>query len=229
MKTAFENKSNIGFGIFTIPDMARILNLKYYKVERLLNEYWDNRFASDLGKKYSWTDGNSKAVSFHTLVEFYIFYQLKECGIDSKHILKAHEELSKRYNTLFPFATSSIINKMGTAGKKIVFNLNDGNILDLNFTNQLNLHFIIDFIKKLEFDQKDLAARLWPIGKDKKVVVDPHHQFGQPTIAGTNILAITVYNMFLAHEPVLFIASSYGIKENEISDAIEFCEKVKAA
>src|SRR3990172_3100264 len=104
----FENKPKIGLGIFTVPDIARILNLKYYKVERILNDYWDNRFANDLGSKYSWTDGKSKAVSFHTLVEFYIFYQFKEAGVTTKSILKAHQELSIWYKTPFPFATSHI-------------------------------------------------------------------------------------------------------------------------
>ena len=70
----FENKLEIGYGIYTMPDLANILNLKYYKVQRLLNEYWDKKFGSELGERYSWSDGKSKAVSFHTLVEFYIFF-----------------------------------------------------------------------------------------------------------------------------------------------------------
>src|SRR5436190_10124475 len=109
----FENKSRIGSGIFTVPDIARVLNLQYYKVERLLNDYWDKRFANALGAKYSWSDGKSRAVSFHTLIEFYVFYQLKEAGVNSKDILSAHQELSDWHKTPFPFATSTIISKVG--------------------------------------------------------------------------------------------------------------------
>mgnify|MGYP006915293802 CR=1 FL=1 len=70
----FENHVELGSGIFTVSDIATILNLKYFKVYKLLNEYWDNRFATQLGQKYSWSVHNTKAVSFHTLVEFYIFF-----------------------------------------------------------------------------------------------------------------------------------------------------------
>jgi uncharacterized protein (DUF433 family) len=220
----FENKAQIGLGIFTVPDIARVLNLKYYKVERLLNDYWDKRFANELGARYSWSDGKSRAVSFHTLVEFYMFYQLKEAGVSSQNILKAHEVLSAKFNTPFPFATSGIIKKVGAAGSKVVFKKSKEQILDLDFTGQLNLQFIVDFIKKLDFDQNELASRLWPLGKQKAVVVDPHHQFGQPTVAGTNILTITIYNMYLSKDPIPFIAATYGLKEAAVKDAIDFCK-----
>ena len=80
----FENKVEIGNGIYTLPDLAKILDLDYYKIRRLLNEYWDKRFAKDFRSKYSWLVGNSRAVSFHTLIEFYIFYQFKDLGVSTQ-------------------------------------------------------------------------------------------------------------------------------------------------
>src|SRR5690606_20694586 len=102
-----------------------------HKVHKLLNEYWDNRFASQLGEKYSWSVHNTKAVSFHTLVEFYIFFQLKEVGVSTRQILNAHTELSNRFNTAFPFANSKIINRINCFGKRIVFELNDEDFINL--------------------------------------------------------------------------------------------------
>ena len=60
----FEDKVEIGNGIYTLPDLAKILDLDYHKVRRLLNEYWENRFGNNLNAKYSWSSGNTKAVSF---------------------------------------------------------------------------------------------------------------------------------------------------------------------
>ena len=138
----FEHHVQLGSGIFTVADIASILNLKYSKVYILLNEYWDNRFASQLGQKYSWSIHNTKAVSFHTLVEFYIFFQLKEVGVTTHQILSAHEELSEHFNTPFPFAISHIINRMKCFGRKIVFEISDDEIINLDTTKQLNLNFI---------------------------------------------------------------------------------------
>ena len=225
----FENKPMLGYGIYTVPDLARILNLKYYKVQRLLNEYWDNRIAKNLGERYSWTDGKSKAVSFHTLVEFYTFFQLREAKILTREILKAHEILSKKYDTPFPFATSELLKSIRTAGKKILFQKNKDEIVNLDFTGQFNIHFLVNFMKKLDFQKEDdMAARLWPLGKKRNIVVDPKYQFGHPTIEGTRILPRIIYGMSLADEPIPFIAKTYRISVAAVKDAIYYCSKEAA-
>ena len=222
----FENHVELGSGIFTISDIASILNLKYSKVHKLLNEYWDNRFASQLGQKYSWSVHNTKAVSFHTLVEFYIFFQLKEVGVTTQQILSAHNELSKHFNTPFPFAISRIINRMNCFGRKILFEISEDDIINLDSTKQLNLNFIKSFAHKLDFDKNELAEKFYPLGKTKQVVIDPKHQFGQPTIKGTNIFPKTIYNLYQSKETKKFIAQSYEISVQEVSDAIEYCKSV---
>lgn len=222
---SLENKSLIGVGIYTVPDLAEILNLRYYKVQRLLNEYWDKRFASQLGQKYSWSDGKSKAVSFHTLIEFYIFFQLKETGISTRNILKAHTELSEMFSTPFPFANANVINGINCVGKKVLFEFENKDIINLDASKQLNLKFIKSFASKLDFDNGNLAVRLWPLGKDKSIVVDPNYKLGLPTINGTNIYPESIYQLHLADEPLNFIASTYLLSENEVKDAIEFCKK----
>ena len=221
----FENKAEIGNGIYTLPDLASILNLEYHKVQRLVNEYWDKRLANNFSKKYSWSLGKNKAVSFHTLVEFYIFYQLKESGVSTQRILKAHKDLSEMFKTPFPFAKSEILNGINSFGKKIVFELTHGDIIDLDSTKQLNLKFIKSFMKKLDFDNNNLAERLYPLGKENSVIVDPKHQFGQPTINGTNLFPETIYNLHINKESKKFIAYSYEISIKQVSDAIEYCKK----
>lgn len=219
----FENKAEIGTGIYTLPDLARILNLDYHKVQRLLNEYWDKRLAEEFSEKYSWTIGKSKAVSFHTLVEFYVFYQLKESGVSTQSILKAHKELSQIFNTPFPFAKSEILDGINCFGKKIVFEINKDEIINLDSTKQLNLKFIKNFMYKMEFDSNSLAMRLYPLGKKNSVIVDPKHQFGQPTIQGTNLFPETIYNLYKKKETKKFIASSYDISVKQVNDAINYC------
>lgn len=222
----FENSVEIGLGIFTVPDISSILNLKYSKVHSLLNEYWDKRFASQYGEKYSWKVHKSKAVSFHTLVEFYIFFQLKEVGVPTQKILDAHSELSKRFETAFPFAISNIINKMNCVGKRIVFEVSENEIINLDSTKQLNLKFIKLFAHKLDFDKNNLANKFYPLGKTNSVIVDPEHQFGQPVIKNTNIYPQTIYNLYKSKESKKFIAESYEITVKQVNDAIEYCKSV---
>ncbi|MEM6719149.1 MAG: DUF433 domain-containing protein [Bacteroidota bacterium] len=225
----FENKAEIGNGIYTLPDLANILYLDYRKVSKLLNEYWNKRLANDFSSKYSWSIGKNKAVSFHTLVEFYIFYQLKDSGVSTQSILKAHKELSETYKTPFPFAKSEILEKISCFGKRIVLEVNEDVIINLDSTKQLNLKFIRNFISKLDFDSNDLAKRLYPLGKKNSVVVDPKHQFGQPTIKGSNLFPETIFNLYNNKESKKFIAASYDISIKQVNDAIDYCKSKNAA
>lgn len=224
MKATLENSPKLGLGIYTVPDIAKLLKIPYYKANRWVNEYWDRRLGATFKSRYSWTDGKAKAVSFHTMIELYTFFQLSGVGVRTPVILEAHEILASQFKTPFPFATSFILDNISTDGKKIFFQKNDEVIYNVDSTNQLNLKFIRLFFKKLEFDHKELASRLWPLGKSKSVVVDPSHQFGQPVIDGTNIQPTTLYSLHQAGEPKEFIASIYNLTKKQIKDAIEYCE-----
>ncbi len=217
----FENTLAIGNGIYTVPDLANILRLPYSKVNSWLNEYWDGRLGKTFKVKYSWRIDSTRAVGFHTLVEFYVMMQFAEAGVKTTQVLKAHDDLSKSYNTIYPFAQKQIIENISTDGKKIYLNI-DGTAITLDGSKQFNLDFIKLFFKKLDFDNEFLATKLWPLGKDKAVVCDPHHKFGQPVIDGTNIQTEAVYKMYLAKEPIPFIAGLYELPEQKVKDAISF-------
>src|SRR5689334_16929335 len=109
---SFENTLSIGNGIYTVPDVANILRLPYCKVNKWLNEYWDGRLGKAFKTQYSWRVESTRAVGFHTLVEFYVMMQFSEAGVKPGEVLKAHHELSKSYDTLFPFARKQVINNI---------------------------------------------------------------------------------------------------------------------
>ena len=225
MFETLQTKPMLGTGIYTIPDIAMILGLPYAKVNRWINTFWNDRFGQEHDCKYSWKVDLTKAVNFHTLIELYSFYQLSQAGVSTREILSAHEILSKQYITHYPFASKFILESLRTDGRKILFEQKDGTIYSVDASKQFKLSFIKDFFKNLDFDSDNLAIRFWPIGKDKAVVCDPHHQFGQPVICGTNINAETLYDLYKAGEPEWFIADLYNIEESKVNDAILFCKK----
>lgn len=222
MTEALQNKPILGKGIFTIPDISIILGIPYPKVLRWINSFWNDRFCKDYQYSYSWNVDLTKAVNFHTLIELFTFYELSHSGISTKEILKAHDLLSKEYNTYYPFATKNILNNIRSDGKKVLFENPDGSIYTLDATKQFKLGFIREFFKNLDFDTGSLATRFWPLGKKKTIVCDPHHQFGQPIISGTNVQAETLFRMYLAKEPVNFIATIFEVSPKAVKDSIEF-------
>lgn len=219
----FENRPQLGMGIYTPREIADLLKMDYAKVNRWISAYWDGELGKEFEQKYSWKIDGSKAVSFHTFVELYVMLRFSEAGVKPREVLKAHKILSKKYDTAFPFAQREVLMGISTDGNKVFLRDKDGNIITLDGTRQLNLDIIQIFFKKLEFDADDLAARYYPMGKEKQVIMDPKRKFGHPVMGGTNIYPETFFGMYKAGEPRGYIAALYEVDEQLVQDAIDYC------
>jgi uncharacterized protein (DUF433 family) len=220
---AFENKPQIGNGVYTLREVAVILQLSYPKVHRWVKEYWDGKLGRAFRAHYSWIIDGSRAVSFHTVVELYVMIQLAEEGVKTKEVLKAHQKLSERYQTQFPFAQKQVLEEIQTDGKFIFWKRGE-DIISLNGSDQFNMDIIKLYFKKLDFDETEVVSRLWPMGRENAVVIDPARKFGHPIINGKNIFPETIFEHFKAGDPISYIAHIYQISEKEAEDAISFCK-----
>jgi uncharacterized protein (DUF433 family) len=220
IRNAVVNHPQLGGGIYTIPDVSRILGLPQQRARTWLIEYWNSRFSS--GRGYSWGQGKDKAINFLALIEFYVFYQLRFHGVSAQRAVKAHDLISKTLKNPYPFATSKIL----TDGKSVLFSPDVNTIINADPTLQYNLKEIIErFCTKIEFGDDFLANRFFPQGTQSVIVVDPEHQFGQPVISGTNIPAETIYNYIRGGDKINFIARLYELTEKQVKDAVDFYSK----
>jgi uncharacterized protein (DUF433 family) len=205
----------IGAGIFLTKDIATILHLPLPRVRHWLNEFWDKRFSDG---KHSFGTGNTKAVNFYTLIEFYTFYQLRDNGFSAQEIQKAYHIIAKDLDTKYPFAKDII-----KIDEKDIWYEYLGELMKVDFKRKLYLKQLLEpFLHKIDYDEDAIAERYYPLGRDKKVIVDPKHQFGQPTILGTNVKIQTVYNLHLGGETDKNICILYDLSEDEVKDAIKF-------
>lgn len=212
----------LGMGAYAVPDIAVILGLPQTKVRRVLNELWDGRLGKEFfGEEVSIRIARQKFVSFHVLIEFFVYFELRERGVSSQRILKARKAMTKDLGTPHPFATASVLHTR----KKIWYEF-EQDIIDADGTRQTNLGEIIEqFSEKIDFNGEKLAVRFWPLGKNKHVVVDPKHQFGAPTVPGTNVNAQVLYQMSRSGEQVETLAALYDLSEQDVRDAIQLYQR----
>lgn len=215
---------DVGTGIFTVSEISKILRIPYPKVNRWLNKYWDGVLSKEFNINFSNKIDNSKVVTFYTLIEFYITFQLSLSGVKINEIIKARKELTKLLRVEFPFAQKNVLNNIHTDGSKIFFKLGKKDIVSLDGTHQLNLMLIEMFYKNLEFGNELLATKYWPLGKTKSIIVDPERRFGHPVIGKSNIYPEVINSMIQGGESLDFVAKLYNLNESEIKDAIEYCE-----
>ena len=221
MKSVISHKNKLGAGIYTIPDISRILGFSKSKVARYINLYWDDKNGKQLFQDtYSWSvSNNTKAVNFYVLIELFTFINLQERGFSPQRIFKTRNQIIKDLEIQYPFAFAGIL----TDGKKIWCDYMDS-VVETNGTKQINFSQIIyDFAQRIDFNSESkMAERFYPNGKDKSIVIDPHHQFGMPIIKGTNINTEILYSMYTSGEPIKSISILYDLTQKEVNDAISY-------
>jgi uncharacterized protein (DUF433 family) len=215
-------KPGLGLGAFSVPDIAVILQLPQGKVRRLLNQVWDQRLGQQLfGDTFSTSIGDHKYVNFHVLVEFYVYFELREIGVTAQQIVKARNAMRKDLSTEHPFATAHVLSH----GKKVWYKYMDS-VVNADGSRQTNfVNMVQDYAKKIDFNLDFMAERFWPLGKQRSVVVDPKHQFGAPTVPGTNINAQVLFQMSKSGERVESLAALYDLDVKDVRDAILLYER----
>ncbi|MBO9638481.1 MAG: DUF433 domain-containing protein [Siphonobacter aquaeclarae] len=212
----------LGTGVYTVPDVAHILLLPLTRVRRWLDEFWNGRLSETTGVTYSWGKGRDRVVTFQTLIEFYVFFKLRELGISTARILQAHEVSSRLLQTPFPFASSFLL----TDSKTLFVEIGNETLITADSRLQYEIREVMEgFCRKIEFDADKLASKFWPLGKDRSIVIDPHRQFGQAVIQGTSVLAETLHRIHLGGEEKETIASLFAVTPAQVDDALFFVNR----
>lgn len=200
----------IGEGIFLTKDVAEILNLPYANVRYCMRGFWQG---------YTFGEDGNKAINFYSLLEFYIFYLLRQNKISSQKIKKVHATMSKELNTLYPFAHYKIRTDKGNG----IWYEKFGNLIKADGKMQISLEPMLkSFVQRIKYGKNNIAEQYFPLNKSTNIVIDPKHQFGQPVISGTNIKTATIYSLFSAGESQELISSLYNIPLIKVKDAISF-------
>jgi uncharacterized protein (DUF433 family) len=219
-------KQQLGSGIYTVPDISRLLGLPQAKVRRYLNLYWDEKLGKKLfNQTYSWSAGNKiKAVNFYTLIELFTCFHLQDLGVSVRQVLKSRMSIAKELQTPYPFASARLLSD----GRKIWYEFKDA-LVNADGSRQTDfVDFIKKFAGKIDFDAGKIAQKFWPAGKTSDVIINPHNQFGQPVLNGTNVSAQVVFSMYESGERPETIAILYDLTRKQVEDAISFFKKSAA-
>ncbi len=226
MITTQKISPTVGEGVYSVPDAAAILGFPVDKVRRWIKTYWEDKFTGENGS-YTWGEGRDRGFNFYTLVELIAIYALREKEVSFAKIIEARTFLQKELNVEYPFASEKVMSD----GQKFYFAINKTVLMDVNLTRQTSIKDLVEpYCKKLDFDAIDtLANQFWPLGKDRSIVVDPKHRFGEPVIDGTNISVDILASMVSGGDSVEMIAELYQLHPDQVKDAITYVEKTHVA
>ena len=214
--------AHLGKGIYSAADAARIFRMPYDKAKYWFTHYARQKFVQESNYIYHFHLKNIVAVNFLTLMEMKVFYTLKEAGVTTRKIIKAHHVMSLALKTPYPFVRKDLYMD---EGRRLFFFTNEKMLLSADEKFQGKIEgVLLQFIEKLAYGDSWIPNKFYPLGKERSVVIKPENQFGQPIIEGTNILTKTIYSLSLGGESEESISKLYDINIDQVRDAIEFSE-----
>jgi uncharacterized protein (DUF433 family)/DNA-binding transcriptional MerR regulator len=213
-------RPNFGKGIYTATDASNILNISYPKISYWFRRHVKDNFERESGFRYYYDYEDITAVSFHTLIELYVFNFFRENGVSTKKILRAHSELAGIFDNRFPFSLEDVLL---LSGKDIIIKIEDIIAVSGTGFQQAIKEYILPYSRKIEF-ANNMAEKYYPLGKDHSIEVNPKNQFGSPIISGTNIRVNTITGLIKGGEDPSRIALLYDISEEQVQDAIVFAK-----
>lgn len=221
-----------GVGIYSLPEAARLVQMPANTLRRWLQGY---RFPA------KWSEGASEpifepqlpaieghlALGFLDLVEVLFIRAFREKGVSLPVIRRAAEKAAQLWHTDHPFS----VKRLKTDGRSVFADLESESgpegLMDLAKSQFAFESVIQPYLMQVDYDA-ETAARWWPLGKSKHVLVDPRFSFGRPVVDTGKVPTSAIYSAFLAQQSEREIAKWFDIPLASVRAAVQF-EKSRAA
>jgi len=223
---------NLGVGLYTVADAARLLKINSRKIRRWLSgyEYQKNgnkkRIDSLWLPHFVMEDGKIE-LGFRDLMELRFIDAFLNVGLSLPVIRKCLLYAQELIGDDRPFLTR----RFKTDGKTIFLNgagqEDDNSLLDLK-----NRQYAIKEVIKATFRDLDIIddkVVSWrPFHGKNTIIVDPQFVFGQPMTTKYHIPTITLFQAVKAEGSIKAASKVYEIPESYIRDSVSY-EQLLAA
>jgi uncharacterized protein (DUF433 family) len=226
--------SLLGIGIYSVPEASRLTSVSVDSIRRWL---WGYRRRSAFGTPVHsaplWTPqipviDHAKTLGFRDLIEIRFVDHFRKAGLSLQSIRGIIGMATELVEASYPLSTV----KFKTDGKRVLAEVLEGEERRLAFdlrTGQLLFSFYWDKLyDALEYSVYDELLRWWPLGKDRRVLVDPKRNFGQP-ITPEGVPTRVLADAFCAEGLIESVASWYKVEPESVRDAVDFEHHLQAA
>lgn len=234
MTTTDVSKALLGIGIYSVPEASRLTGVSEASIRRWL---WGYRYLHEGRTRASeplWTPAipvidHSKALGFRDLIEILFVARFRQRGVSLATIRRTIDRAIEVLES--PYPLSSL--KFKTDGRRIladvvedpderryVYDLLTGQMLLENFFDRLYVG--------LDYSELDELQRWWPLGKDRRVVLDPHRSFGDPVVAEEGVPTSVLAKAWEAEKSVDAVSYWYGVSPEAVQDAVDYEQRLAA-
>ena len=168
-------------------------------------------------------------ISFLQLIEIVVAAKFRKAErVSYQTVYAAYVHAKDMYNLEYPFANLTL----ETLGSHIVARMHGeepGESLQaLDSPTQWSLPgLVLETVHRIEYE-RDLAARWFPVGKERHIVVDPRISAGIPTIFKRGVTVQAIRRRWKAGHKIDFIAQDLALDTDLVETALQYGEQVAA-
>lgn len=228
------NGGLVGVGLYTVPEASRLSGVSTGRIRRWLRGYV-HRHGDE--KHYSapvWESSvpvldGALGVSFLDLMEVRFVDAFCEAGVPWRVIRLAAERARNLYGGTHPFSTHRFSTDGRTIFAEALQKSRDAALLDL-VKSQYAFHRVISpsLYSGFDFGNENIVQRWWPLGKGRRVVLDPARAFGQPIVADAGIPTAVLAHAVEVEGSSRSAAAWFQVEIASVRDALAFERRLVA-
>jgi uncharacterized protein (DUF433 family) len=214
---------------YTVTQAARLAGTSPQNVARWLRGYTGpgHQMAPVFGDRSA---GTPRTVSFLELAEIIVVAKFRRPDPRGKRpvnlatLRRAHEYARRAFGLEYPFASLNL----KVEGGHVLHDFDLANPGEERIALDMGGQWMLPQPVRKELDQFDfdpddhLAQRWFPLGRDGRIVVDPHVAAGRPAIAGTGVTVDVINKRFLSNESIEAIAEDFEIGRADVEQALRY-------
>jgi uncharacterized protein (DUF433 family) len=227
------DNSLLGVGIYTVREAALLTGVSGEAIRRWL---WGYRHRSASGstkhEEPLWASqvpivDDVKALGFRDLIEIRFVAHFRQRGISLQSIRKTIDRATDLLTQSYPLSSVRFKSLGGSIFAEVLEKHEQKLVFDL-YTGQLLLSFMWEKLyDALEYSEYEELARWYPLGKDRRVVVDPKRSFGRP-ISLEGVPTAVLASALRTEKTVENVVYWYRVDPASVRDADEY-ERTLAA
>lgn len=212
--------------MYNVSGVVNILNgvvknsLKTQKVSYWFNELY-RRGYEGLSESEG-TNGRELFISFLGLIELVAIATMNQAGVSVSTILDARTALKNIDQAAYPFANEPLLKSLRREHKKVRLEYN-GQVIDLDGTNQYNLDFVRDFLVAIDFDVVNgVIIRMMPKKGKGFISIDPRVSQGLPCIAEKDVTLDEIQKQFKGPQSYVILKANYDLDTDEVDAGLAY-------
>lgn len=175
---------------------------------------------------------SADAVSFLDLVELHFIAIFRRHGVSWPTIRTAAGNLTRQFGAQWPFATREFYTDGSTvfiggerppaAAEECV------SLQDLKLGQHVFRSFAMPYVSRVDWGEQH-AERLWPLGKEAPVLIDPQRAFGKPLDSESGVPTRVLYEALSGDASAAEVADWFGVPVTSVDAAVQYERALRAA